>query len=177
MPRRLVSVPRKRIHALGPILALVMLVVFGLLGLARGGSGEGVYVLQILKWPEKKLLLERSVQVGDRFYLDYIHSSDHTPIHDVFRIEEQGRIVLLKEVFDWYGAGLAFHPRAEASIRLTGEKTSVRMHRRCDPFNLRVGRVAQHALTVREERIPLKEIAAGGDLLRIRVVGKGDKAP
>lgn len=163
----------------GMAAVLLLLALFlGLLGSARSaGPAELDYVLQVLKWPEKKILLERSVQAGDRFYLDYIHSSDHTPVHDVFSIEKQGKIILLEEVFDWYGAGLAFHPRADASIRLKGEKTSVRMRRRFDPFNLRVGRVAQHALTVDEEKVPLKQIAEGGDLLRIRVVRKGDKAP
>ncbi len=35
--------------------------------------------LQVVKPPEDSVLLEFQVEDGDLFYIDYAHSSDHTP--------------------------------------------------------------------------------------------------
>ncbi|MBN1829022.1 MAG: DUF1850 domain-containing protein [Deltaproteobacteria bacterium] len=130
----------------------------------------GELLLQVLKMPEEKVLLSLPVHSGDHFYLDYTHSSDHTPIHDTFVIEEGGTIILLQEEFDWYGAGLEFHPGAKASISLEGKRTRVTMHRPFPNFLLRVGRVAGHRITCNDRVVPLQSIANGGDLVLIRTV-------
>lgn len=126
--------------------------------------------LQIVKLPEETVLEEFNVNRGDRFFIDYIHSSDHTPIHDIFLIDEQGAIVLIEEDYDWYGAGLEFHPRANATLSFDGTTTRVFLHRVFPHFLLRVGRVANHIVTCRDRKIALKDLAAGGSLVWIRVV-------
>lgn len=126
--------------------------------------------LQVLRMPEEKLLLSLPIHSGDRFYLDYTHSSDLTPVRDTFIIDESGTIILIQEEFSWYGAGLEFHPEADASISLVGDRTTVTLHRPLPTFLLRVGRVAGHSIAFNDNVVPLTSIAGGGDLVLIRTV-------
>jgi len=103
--------------------------------------------------------------------MDYRHSSDHTPVHDVFRITEDGEILLIEESYLWYGAGLAFHP-ADGIMTAAGDWTRVLLCRKFPLFLLRVGEVANQVLSVKERKVPLLQIAHGGEQVWIRVAGK-----
>ena len=131
-------------------------------------AGSNRLVLQIVAVPDNGVLWESTVITGDRFYLDYVHSSDHTPIHDVFEVGRHGEIILIEEDFRWYGAGLEFHPQAD--ITFADEGTRVRLHRIFPNFLLRVGRIADHKISYRNTVIPLKALAQGGSLIRIRII-------
>jgi len=136
---------------------------------ARGGL-----VLQIARQPDDTVLLEHPIAIGDRFYLDYTHSSDLTPVHDIFVIDKDGGIVLVEEDYDWYGVGLEFMSTDDATINFNGKRARVLLHRPFDHFLLRVGRVAGHVLTCKGQSVPLLSIATGGDSVWIRTVRKGD---
>ncbi len=130
-------------------------------------------LLQVIKQPEGKVLLQLSVEEGDLFYIDYTHSSDHTPVHDIFKIDKKGTIVLIEEDYDWYGSGLEFHPEADATISFTGDRVRVFLNRVFPHIPLRVGRVAGHTLIYKDKKIPLLTIAEGGDRVWILSVKKG----
>jgi hypothetical protein len=132
------------------------------------------FFLRVIKQPEETVILEFPVAKGDHFYIDYTHSSDHTPIHDIFTIGEAGMIILIEEDYAWYGAGLEFHPDADAQISLTGDRVRVLLHRTFPYLPLRVGRVAGHTLTYKDKKIPLLAIAEGGDRVWIVTVKKGE---
>jgi len=140
-------------------------------GSASADSGKMRY-LQLVKQPEGTVLLESSIMSGESFYIDYIHSSDLTPVHDIFQVDEKGNIVLIEEDYCWYGAGLEFHPRANAIISLEGEKTKVQLYRVFPHFLLRVGRVANHVFTYKNKQTPLKDLVPGGSLVWIRVISR-----
>jgi hypothetical protein len=131
------------------------------------GGGDRL-VLQILSVPSNGVLFEFTVNTGDHFYLDYVHSSDHTPIHDVFEVGQGGEIILIEEDYKWYGAGLEFHPQADITFREEG--TRVRLHRIFPNFLLRVGRIANHRVSYKDTVIQLIDLAAGGSLVRIRII-------
>lgn len=127
--------------------------------------------LQVVRHSNGQVLREYPVKKGDCFTIDYQHSSDHTPVHDIFRISESGEIVLIEEDYLWYGAGLEFHP-AVADISFSDSVTRVRLHRVFPQFLLRVGEVANHVLTVHQERLPLLNIAHGRESLCIQIAQK-----
>ena len=131
---------------------------------------NGKLFLQIVKQPQGVILAECNVAPGEHFFIDYAHSSDHTPIHDVFLIDEQGCIVLIEETYEWYGSGLEFQSGSDSTLSFEGTKTRVLLHRSFPHFLLRVGRVANHIVTCRDRKIPLKNLTAGGDLVLIRIV-------
>jgi hypothetical protein len=78
----------------------------------------------------------------------------------------------IEEKYAWYGAGLAFH--SHNKIDTSQGWTRVQLQRAMDPFHLRVGRVANHTLCIAQTTLSLKDIAAGGTSLWIRVRPKGE---
>ncbi len=145
---------------------LIAAVLVLVAGEARGGEPART-LLQIISSATGQVLWEHPVQAGDSFTLDYRHSSDHTPVHDLFRIAEGGEIVLVEEAYLWYGAGLEFSPAA-ADISITDAMTRVRLHRVFPEVPLRVGEVANQVLTIHRERLPLLNIAKGRESICIR---------
>ena len=164
--RALITMPLRIIY--------ILFLLIQLLNVPACAAEKSDLHLQVVGQPEGMILLEVQVEAGDLFYIDYVHSSDHTPVHDIFRMDEGG-IVLIEEHFDWYGSGLESLSYAGARISLSGDKTRVFLNRKCPRFLLRVGRVAGHVITYKDSRIPLLSIANGGDSVWIRLVKKGGK--
>lgn len=127
--------------------------------------------LQIYSVKQNRVLLSIPVQYNDVFTLDYIHSSEKTPICDYFTVTGAGTLLLTEEQFDWYAVGLEAHAGyTDSEIRFDGRKTRVLLNREFDPFPLRVGWVARQVMTIRGQSIALKELADPGDLLYISIV-------
>jgi len=135
--------------------------------IATASSQE--YTLKLRKLPNNEVVLNLLANGGDQFYIDYIHSKDKTPVHDVFLISKEGKLVLLEEDYEWYGAGLAFHPEGIGQIIFENDRTRVVLNRKLDQFLIRVGRICNHTLSFKSESIPLLDIANGGDLIEFVV--------
>lgn len=114
-----------------------------------------------------RVLLDVPVNPGDRFYIDYIHSSAKTPIRSTFEVGSEGQMVLVEESFLWYGAGLESVEHPGVRIISKEGETRVLLDRHFPSLRLRVGCVANHRLTFNGRTIPLKEIAEGRELLKI----------
>ena len=138
---------------------------------ARSADAGATYLLQVVQTISGHVLWQTPVHVDECFTLSYTHSSAHTPVQDLFRVESGGRIFLLEENYLWYGAGLPFHP-VDGTIDFSGRKVRARMHRYFPHFLLRVGTVANHILTVHGQPLPLLHIAKGRERVWIRVVKK-----
>jgi hypothetical protein len=124
-------------------------------------------LLEVVRRADDHVLWAHPVQAGDNFTIDYRHSSDRTPVHDLFQITAEGTMVLIEERFDWYGSGLEFHPSADISF--SGSQTLVRLHRPFAEIPLRVGEVAGHVLAVQGVRLPLLSIAKGRESVCVRI--------
>lgn len=146
----------------------IVAVLVLLAGWAHGEDPDRL-LLQIMSNATGQVLWEHPVHTGDSFTIDYRHSSDHTPVHDIFRIGENGEIVLIEEDYLWYGAGLEFNPTV-ADISIEGSTTRVRLRRVFPEVPLRVGEVANQVLTIHQERLPLLSIARGRDSICIRTI-------
>ena len=130
-------------------------------------------VLQIYSDKQDRVIGEYEISAGDSFRLEYIHSSEKTPIHDYFLIDAEGRIILTEERFDWYAVGLECHPFYDKSnIVFDDGVTRVFLNREFDVFPIRVGWIAQQVVVIAGENIKLKNIAEPGDLLKLSVVRK-----
>ena len=131
------------------------------------GESADNLLLQILLHPEGDLLRQVPVRPGDLFRLEYIHSSDGTPVRDIFRVEKDGHFVILEEHYLWYGAGLESHP--QAIISFDGDCTRVTVNRNLQQLLLRIGRVSNQVILLGDTRIALAELAPGGRLILIRI--------
>lgn len=144
----------------------VFMILLSLL-VQRSALSGPLYSLRVESLDTGKILFRCSLQAGDRFLIDYIHSSDKTPIQDIFEVCEEGILVLIEERFSWYGAGLEHLSWEKASVVYEKDCTRVLLRREFPILRLRVGRIAQHRLTVRGTTIFLRDIARGGELLKI----------
>jgi hypothetical protein len=124
-------------------------------------------LVEIVRRADDRVLWTHPVHAGDSVIFDYVHSSDHTPVHDVFQVTAAGTFVLIEERFDWYGSGLEYHPSAD--ITFSDSQTRVRLHRLFPQIPLRVGEVAQQVLTVHQTHLPLLSIAKGRESICIRI--------
>jgi len=149
----------------------VLLYVVIVLGLPVFGVGEDLFPLSIRieSVDRETILLDLPIRREGRFFIEYVHSSDHTPVQDIFQIDEGGEMILVEENFNGFGAGLEFMSWEKASVTIDEGKIRVRLKRPFPFLHLRVGRVANHVLKLNGRAIPLKEIAKGGELLKIWV--------
>jgi len=134
---------------------------------SNGFPADGDLLFQIVRTEGEKVLWEAAARPGDHFTIEYRHSSDHTPVRDLFRIGEDGEIVLIEESYRWFGAGLESHPDA-GEIDFSGDWTRVRLNRPFPRFLLRVGKIANQTLTFQGRDVPLLSISKGGDSVWIR---------
>jgi len=127
--------------------------------------------LQFYSEKQGRVIKEYKVERGDKFYLDYTHSSEKTPIHDIFQIDENANIVLLEEQYHWYAVGLESNPEYQgATILFDGKITRVLVNRLFPVFLLRAGWVADQSFTLGHEMVKVNDITDGGDLLKISVL-------
>lgn len=145
----------------------------GSMGLPRNpqsgavSCAQGGLTFQIVRTAGEEVLWESPVKPGDRFTIEYRHSSDHTPVRDLFTIGDEGEIILIEESYLWYGAGLESHPDV-GKTDFSGDWTRVRLHRPFPRVLLRVGEVANQVLIIHGQEVPLLSIAKGRDSVWIR---------
>ena len=125
------------------------------------------FSLRVDSLNRERILLDVPVNPGDRFYIDYIHSSAKTPVRSTFQVGSEGQMVLVEESFLWHGAGLESTEHPGVRIISKEGETRVLLDRHFPFLRLRVGCVANHRLTFNGRTIPLKEIAEGCELLKI----------
>ncbi len=129
---------------------------------AQGPEG---FLLLLENRESRRVLLRLRLQPGEFFQYEYLHSSDHTPVCDTFRIDEDGKMILVEESFLWYGAGLEFQGHGEAQLSFAGPWTRVHLNRAFSQLAIRVGRVARQILTVRGQNYRLDELEKPGECL------------
>jgi hypothetical protein len=129
---------------------------------AQGPEG---FLLLLENRETGKVLLKVPLQPGEYFQYEYIHSSDHTPVRDTFRVDEGRKITLLEEAFLWYGAGLEFQSHGQIKLSYAGPWTRVQLNRVFSQIPLRVGRVSRQILTVGGQNYRLDELGNPGECL------------
>ena len=139
-----------------------------------GTPAKGDLIFQIVRTAGEQVLWESAARPGDHFTIEYRHSSDHTPVRELFQIGEDGEIVLIEESYRWFGAGLESHPDV-GKTDFSGNWTRVRMQRVFPCFLLRVGEVTAQIVTIHDPHVPLLSIPQGTESEWIRtttIVGK-----
>ncbi len=120
----------------------------------------------------KEVLLEIKVQPGDLFFYHYTHSADYTPIKDIFRVEKDGKMMLIEEAYLWYGAGLEFQDRTDVQINFEGAWTKVHLKRIFNQLALRIGSIASQTLIINDLIYPFTKFGKPGDALHLYLVFK-----
>ena len=116
-----------------------------------------------------KEVFSRKLPPDEGFAIRYTHSVALTPVIDYFLVED-GKIYIDSTVYEDFGAGLPYETQGDqkmssehGKIVLTGLKREV------SPFELRVGRIANHTLIIDGEELPLAKIERPGGTLVFKI--------
>ncbi len=151
--------------------AVVMVAIVGaFLVLTPGKHPTAPYALAIYN-QEEKLLYSAAVSPEEIVTLRYRHSSDGTPVVQIFQVGENGTLDLLEEQYSWFGAGLEHG----SGHRFTYEGDTVRVSgydRKFSELFIRVARTVPQELEVGGEILQLTDLAPGGSRLLLRIEEK-----
>ncbi|MDR2094735.1 MAG: DUF1850 domain-containing protein [Treponema sp.] len=116
-----------------------------------------------------KIYARRPVQNGSEFGIEFIHSVNNSPVTDIFRVERD-RIRPVAAKFFSYGAGMPsdLEPgqvlsREGDALVITGFSQSYR------ELTYIVGTVSDHILTIKDEKISLRDLCGKNAHIRIYI--------
>lgn len=147
-----------------------------------GGLTAGVLAAAIFfRWPGISVLeIHRSadpgdvvfcarMRLGEEFTLSFTHSVNRRPVYDTLRAQGD-HLVIVRSRFDAFGAGMPESSTREGTLSVAQDGFLIwEVNRPIPDLTVRVGRVADHILTIKGERIHLSELAQGGAGLTFRV--------
>jgi len=125
------------------------------------------YDLQVIDRAKDKVIYEIQVHVGDLISYSYIHSSDGTPVEQIFELDPDGILQLKEERYEWQGAGLETGTDKEITV-INGQVRVTGYNRAFPELPLRVARTVSQELEVNNNIIRLNDLAPGGTSLIIR---------
>lgn len=143
-------------------------IVFFFLCALSPASAENSPVLEISSVDGAKLF-SRELLPGQGFAIRYTHSVALSPVIDYFLIED-GKIFIDSTVYEDFGAGLPHEALGDQKMTAeNGKIVLTGLKRVVDPFELRVGRIANHTLIVGDDEIPLTSVAKPGQTLVFKI--------
>jgi len=125
------------------------------------GAWKGHY-LELTNLSSNEIVLHLPLRIDETFTIRYIHSVDHSPVFEVFELDQEGRLALQATYFKMFGAGMG-HWQGRGVVDFDGEWTWIRdIHETLGSFILRVGSPSvDHTLLYRGQEIPLSRKWAG----------------
>jgi Domain of unknown function (DUF1850) len=129
------------------------------------------YYLEIINRKNASILVKIEVDVGDKFYLEYINSKDLNPVYDTFEIRENGIFCLLTEEYPWYGVGQESHPSKD--IKYSDKLVIVNVNREMKILPLRVAFTVEQKIKYKEREFILSSLTDKGDPVDIIIATEG----
>ncbi len=109
------------------------------------------------------------VRPGEEFVLSFVHSVNRRPVYDTLRAEGE-HLVIVKSRFDAFGAGMPEASTPEGTLTIAKDGwLEWTLNRPVPEITIRVGWVANHALSIKDREIRLADLAEPGQPLTMRV--------
>lgn len=117
---------------------------------------------------KETLLHAQKVEIDQIIILAYTHSSDGTPVQQIFRVSDSKTLDLLEERYRWYGAGLEFGSGYDISYKdgwvfVTGYDRSFKS------LPIRVASTISQILIIDSAEIRLSDLAPAGSRLLVKI--------
>jgi hypothetical protein len=108
------------------------------------------------------------MRAGDEVVLSFVHSVNRRPIYDTIRVAPD-HLVVVRSRFDAFGAGMPDHSTAEGTFRVAEDGwVEWTINRPMDEVVVRVGRVANHTLRLKDREVALATLATPGTAVALR---------
>jgi hypothetical protein len=132
-------------------------------------ASSPIHILEITYAEGRGRVFWTQINPGDRFSLEYIHSTQLSRVTDDFEIDQDHRILLVGTTFSDHGAGLPYHPHCGGtfSVQRDGRFGISDMRISLPEILLRVGREYDNVFACETRRINLSR-QCGDALLTIR---------
>jgi hypothetical protein len=148
-----------------PLLILLSLI-------AISGATVRVPVLVISDARKSQILMVRHINRNDAFATKFIHSVEHCPVWEYYRIDERLRIVLHETTFSSSNVGLPYAAFGEERFSTEADVLRIsNMHRVIPELILWVDEKYDNTLKLGHENIKLFALA-GNTLLRMSIEKK-----
>jgi len=117
------------------------------------------------------ILYKTPIEVKDQFSIKFIHSTNLTPVEELYRVDKDLNIQLFELHFDTYSVGMESSLNEGELLELKDGKIIIKNMNRVFPYiDLRVGQIiANHTITINDRDLVLSNIISPGSLVRIQV--------
>ena len=153
------------------IVTVILLIIIVLILIL---SSISVYTLELKTFDEDEQIFRQKVYPGDRFTIKYTHSVAHTPVWEMFLLDDNFQIILTETDFLDHGAGLPYTCFDEEVFIEEDNRFKIKnMHRIIyKPFYYRIGKVRENIFYFKDKSIDLSSLL--GDELVILDIYKNN---
>lgn len=133
-----------------------------------------VYVLEVRANGSEELVYQQKAKLGDCFDIKWIHSVTLQPVIETYRLEDIGKIPIVKMTFDEFGPNLPVHPEFNQYwIIENGEYNVLGYELVFDRVPVTIGAIiADHTLVYNGKTIHLKNIYKPGGYVHVGLQSK-----
>jgi hypothetical protein len=144
-----------------------------LIAVVAGFSGFAVWpffhVIEVSDGRTGRTAFCSRVEPGEEFAISFVHSVNRRPVYDTLRAEGD-HLVIVKSRFDAFGAGMPEASTSEGTLAVAPDGwLEWTVNRPVPEVIVRVGRVADHALHLKDREIRLADLSEPGTALTLRV--------
>ncbi len=106
---------------------------------------------------------------GEEFSITFIHSVNKTPVTDVYNINDDGKVLLLRTVYYDFGAGVPFDLNEGETLSFDDNGAMIidGINREIPDFLIFVGTVSDHTLQIGDSQISLRDLCGRNAKVRI----------
>jgi len=136
-------------------------------------SSISVFTLELKTFSEEKVVIKKYIQPGDRFTFKYTHSVAHTPVWEMFQLDDQYQIILTETDFLDHGAGLPYACFDEEIFIEEDNRFKIKNMQRIinTPFYYRIGKVRENIFYFKDEEFNLSSML-GDELVVLDIYKK-----
>ncbi|OGB95952.1 MAG: hypothetical protein A2Z31_01705 [candidate division NC10 bacterium RBG_16_65_8] len=125
-------------------------------------------VLEVARADFPAPLLCAKMGAGEEVVLAFVHSVNRRPVYDTIRVASD-RLVVVKSVFDSFGAGMPEASTEEGTLRVTENGwLEWTINRPMPEVVVRIGWVANHTLRLKGRQVALADLASPGTAVALR---------
>lgn len=126
-------------------------------------------VLVITDLKSESVVLCSHMADREEFVISFTHSVNRRPVYDTLRVDGD-RLVIVKSRFDAFGAGMPDASTPDGTLKVTENGwLEYTVNRPVPEITVRVGRVANHVLQIKNRDFSLADLAPPGSPLSFRV--------
>lgn len=133
-------------------------------------SYMGLYPLHFLSIKDisnGRIIIEKVTSPGDNLWIVFINSVEGLPVADHFIVNDNDTIIFSETIYQAPYAGYIHQERAKVIAPRTMKISG--LNKPMEEVTFYAGYASKHILLLNGNRLPLYEVAQGGDLIQVKI--------